>query len=115
MIDARRGKRLNVVGALLSSGGLFAAKLWETMTSMLFVGFLGLLLEHVGKPLTVILDNASGPHGPRTAALSPAATNERLDVVLSATVQPGAQSHRKALAQDEIRVAGLQGPRHPNP
>ena len=38
----QRGKRLNVVGALLSSGELFAAKLWETMTAMLFVGFLGL-------------------------------------------------------------------------
>lgn len=38
---AQRGKRLNVVGALLSSGELFAAKLWETMTAMLFVGFLG--------------------------------------------------------------------------
>ena len=59
MIDARRGKRLNLVEALLSSGGLFAVKLWETMTSMLFAGFLGLLVEHVGKPLTVILDNAS--------------------------------------------------------
>ena len=41
---AQRGKRLNVVGALLSSGELFAAKLWETMTAMLFVGFLGLLV-----------------------------------------------------------------------
>ncbi|WP_306427000.1 IS630 family transposase, partial [Burkholderia sp. HI2714] len=59
MIEARRGKRLNVVGALLSSGGLFAVKLWETMTAMLFAGFLGLLAEHVGKPLIVILDNAS--------------------------------------------------------
>ena len=59
MIDARRGKRLNVVGALLSSEGLFAVKLWETMTSMLFAGFLGLLVEQAGKPLTVILDNAS--------------------------------------------------------
>ena len=59
MIEARRGKRLNVIGALLSSGDLFAAKLWETMTSMLFAGFLGLLVEHVGKPLIVILDNAS--------------------------------------------------------
>ena len=59
MIEARRGKRLNVVGALLSSGGLFAVKLWETMTAMLFAGFLGMLVEHVGKPLTVILDNAS--------------------------------------------------------
>jgi transposase len=59
MIEVRRGKRLNVVGALLSSGGLFAVKLWETMTSVLFVSFLGLLVEHVGKPLTVVLDNAS--------------------------------------------------------
>ncbi|WP_321887634.1 hypothetical protein [Paraburkholderia bannensis] len=59
MIDARRDKRLNVVGALRSSGGLFAVKLWETMSLMLFVGFLGLLAEHVGKPLTVILDNTS--------------------------------------------------------
>ena len=59
MIDARRGKRLNVVGALLSSGGLFAVTLWETMTSWLFVGFLGLLLQQVNKPLVVILDNAS--------------------------------------------------------
>lgn len=56
---AQRGKRLNVVGALLSSGDLFAVKLWETMTAALFVGFLGLLMEHVGKPLVVILDNAS--------------------------------------------------------
>ena len=47
----QRGKRLNVVGALMSSGELFAA--------MLFVGFLGLLMKRVGKPLVVILDNAS--------------------------------------------------------
>lgn len=57
--DAQRGRRLNVVGALLSSGALFAVKLWVTMTAMLFVGFLGLLVEHVKKPLVVILDNAS--------------------------------------------------------
>lgn len=57
--DAARGKRLNVVGALLSSGELFAVKLWETMTALLFAGFLGLLMEHVGKPLVLILDNAS--------------------------------------------------------
>jgi transposase len=59
MIDARRGQRLNVLGAMLSSGELFTVKLWETTTSLLFAGFLGLLTEHVGKPLTVILDNAS--------------------------------------------------------
>lgn len=56
---AQRGKRLSVVGALLSLGELFAAKLWETMTAPLFVGFLGLRMEHVGKLLVVILDNAS--------------------------------------------------------
>jgi transposase len=59
LIEAKRGKRLNVLAALLSSGGLFSAKLWQAATSELFVGFLGLLKEHVAKPLTVILDNAS--------------------------------------------------------
>jgi transposase len=38
---------------------LFTAKFWETTTAALFGGFLGLLLESVGGPLTVILDNAS--------------------------------------------------------
>ena len=50
---------MNVVGALLSSGQLFAVKLWETMTATLFAAFLGLLVQHVSKPLVVILDNAS--------------------------------------------------------
>ena len=59
MIYAKRGKRLNVMGALLSSGKLFAVKYWETATAMLFAGFLGLLTDFVGKPVTVILDNAS--------------------------------------------------------
>jgi transposase len=59
LIEAKRGKRLNVLGALLSSGKLFSAKLWTRVNSDLFVGFLGLLREEVGKPLTVILDNAS--------------------------------------------------------
>ena len=44
---------------MLSNGELFAAKLWQSMTALLFTGFLGLLMEHVGKPLVVILDNAS--------------------------------------------------------
>jgi transposase len=38
---------------------VFTAKFWETTTAALFAGFLGLLLESVGRPLTVILDNAS--------------------------------------------------------
>lgn len=56
-----------------------------------------------------------GAHSPRTVALSAAATNERLDLVFPATVQPRAQSHRDALAQDEIPRAGLQDSQHPNP
>lgn len=59
LIDATRGKRLNVLGAMLSTGGLFSAKLWQTTNSDAFVGFLGLLREHVGNRITVILDNAS--------------------------------------------------------
>ena len=58
-IVAARGKRLNVLGALLSTNELFSAKLWGATTALLFAGFLGLLLDHVGGPLTVILDNAS--------------------------------------------------------
>jgi transposase len=59
LIEARRGKRLNVMGALCSSGELFSARLWRCVNSDLFVGFLGLLKQRVAKPLTVILDNAS--------------------------------------------------------
>ena len=59
LIEAKRGKRLNVLAAMLSNGELFSAKLWQTTTSDLFIGFLGLLKEHVAKPITVILDNAS--------------------------------------------------------
>lgn len=58
-IDAKRGKRLNVMGALLSCGQLLTATYWETTTAYSFAGFLGLLKEKVDKPLTVILDNAS--------------------------------------------------------
>jgi transposase len=58
-IDANRGKRLNVIGAMLSTGELFSVALWQTTNSLIFTGFLGLLLNYVGKPLTVILDNAS--------------------------------------------------------
>jgi transposase len=58
-LEARRGKRLNLVGAWLSSGVLHAAKLWHAMTADLFVGFLAWLKQRVSKPLIVILDNAS--------------------------------------------------------
>ncbi len=58
-ILAVRGQRLKVVAALLSTGQVFSAKLWCALNARLFAGFLGLLREHVDKPLTVILDNAS--------------------------------------------------------
>lgn len=57
---ATRGKRLNILGALLSTGALLTARLWTNTTAELFAGFLGLLVQQVNnKPLTVILDNAS--------------------------------------------------------
>ena len=32
LIEAKRSKRLNVMAALLSSGGLFSAKLWQSFS-----------------------------------------------------------------------------------
>ena len=59
-IEATRGKRLNVIAAMLSTGEVLAAKLWETTKAEAFAGFLGLLVDKVkSRPLTVILDNAS--------------------------------------------------------
>ena len=58
-VEARRSKRLNVIGALLFSGGLLMAKLWRTVNGFWFYGFLLGLFERVQKPLVVILDNAS--------------------------------------------------------
>lgn len=59
-IDATRGKRLNVLGAMRSTGEVLAAKLWQTPKGEACIGFLGLLMNKVqGRPITVILDNAS--------------------------------------------------------
>ena len=59
LIEAKRGKRLNVLAALLSSGQVLSATYWENTTADVFIGFLGWLRQQVDKPLTVILDNAS--------------------------------------------------------
>ena len=59
LIEAKRGKQLNVMAALLSTGEVFSAKYWETTTADIFGGFLGLLTQHVGKPIKLIIDNAS--------------------------------------------------------
>ncbi|APW46842.1 hypothetical protein RA876_11260 [Rhodoferax antarcticus] len=59
LIEAKRGKRLNVLAAMLSTGELFSAKIWQSTTAEIFAGFIGLLKEHVGKKITIIIDNAS--------------------------------------------------------
>ena len=58
-IAAVRGPRLNVLAALLSDGQLFSHQLHQSTTAELFTQFLEDLLEFVGGPVTVILDNAS--------------------------------------------------------
>lgn len=67
-IEARRGPRLNVLAALLSTGRTFFVPLWHSVTAALFAAFLGLLKQEVSKPLVVVLDNAS-IH--RAAAIAP--------------------------------------------
>ena len=59
MFEAKRGKRLNVLAALLATGEVISAKRWQSTTAEAFSGFLGLLKNAVQKPLRVILDNAS--------------------------------------------------------
>ena len=59
LIEAKRGTRLNVLAAMLSTGELFSAKIWQSTTAEIFAGFVSLLKEHVGKKLTLIIDNAS--------------------------------------------------------
>ena len=56
---SKRSQRLNLIGALLSSGGLRMAKLWRSVNGLWFFGFLMALIEWVKKPMVVILDHAS--------------------------------------------------------
>lgn len=58
-VTAKRAQRLNVIGAMLSSGKLVMAKLWKSVNGLCFFAFLMALLERISKPLVVILDNAS--------------------------------------------------------
>jgi hypothetical protein len=87
---------------------LFTAKFWETTTAALFGGFLGLLLESVGRPLTVILDNASIHKAKEIQPLLALLKAQGPHASLPAALQPGAEPHREALAQNEVRVDGLQ-------
>jgi len=63
-VVSKRSQRLNVIGALLSSGRLMMAKLWHSVTGLWCFGFLMALIERVKKPMVVILDNASIHTGP---------------------------------------------------
>lgn len=58
LIDAPRGKRLNVMAALLSSGTVEHAHYWCSSTAELFLGFVADLASKVSKPLVIVLDNA---------------------------------------------------------
>jgi transposase len=58
-VTAKRAKRLNVLGAMLSSGRLFTAQLRRSVNGLCFIAFMFALIEYVGKKLVVILDNAS--------------------------------------------------------
>lgn len=55
----QKAGRLNVMGAMFSSGGLYFSGTWGTMTSLAFAGFLSQLLKQTAKPLVVVVDNAS--------------------------------------------------------
>lgn len=59
LIDAPRGKRLNVMAALLSSGAVEYVHYWCSSTAQLFLGFVADLAKKVSKPLVIVLDNAS--------------------------------------------------------
>lgn len=58
-VTATRGQRLNVIGALLSSGKLMMTPLWHSVTGLWFFAFLMAVVKRVEKPLVVMLDNAS--------------------------------------------------------
>lgn len=55
----QKAGRLNVMGAMFSSGSVYFSGTWGTMTSLSFVGFLNQLLKRTTKPLVVVVDNAS--------------------------------------------------------
>ncbi|MEI6219399.1 MAG: transposase [bacterium] len=52
-------QRLNVIGALLSSGKLLITKRWLSVTGLWFSAFLMAVVKQVKNPLVVILDNVS--------------------------------------------------------
>ena len=58
-VIAKRGARINVMGAMLSTGELFATHHKGSTTALIFIIFIENLAKMVGVPFTIILDNAS--------------------------------------------------------
>lgn len=59
LIQADRGSRLNVIGALLSTNELYAEKSWKSTNSARFADFIQNLVTHIGKPMIIVMDNAT--------------------------------------------------------
>ena len=59
LIEATRGKRLNVLAAMLSTGDLCSTTSWEPTKAENFKEFVIKLKQKVGTKLTIIIDNAS--------------------------------------------------------
>lgn len=59
LIPAIRGKRLNVLAALMSTGELEDSMFAGSMTSKIFIDFVSCVAEKYEKPIVFILDNAS--------------------------------------------------------
>lgn len=59
LIPAIRGKRLNVLAALMSSGELEDFMFSGSMSSKIFIDFVKSVSEKYDKPIVFILDNAS--------------------------------------------------------
>ena len=114
LIKARRGRRLNVLGALCSSGELISARLWCCVNSALFVGFLGLLKQRIAKPLVVILDNASIHKAKVTRPIIEHLKKQAVHLYFLPPYSPETQSHRMCVAQDEAHVDGSQTPNRGN-
>ncbi len=82
-------------------------------TAGLFAGFLGLLLQQVGKPPTVILNNAS-VHTAKVIAPLVEQLKKKACPCTSCPLQPRAQPHRDPLAQSQVPVDDVQDPRLQN-
>jgi hypothetical protein len=90
-LAAQRGKRLNLLAAMLPNRSLFSAQLWTATVVGAFVGFLGLLkqsLAHLCKPIAVILDNASIHKGKASRPIIDFFGQARTRPLYSSAVQP---------------------------